>query len=115
MGSGLGLGPVLVSDGCDVVGEAADGSNALLAMSDLQPDLALIDIQLPDIDGFEVAKLLSVEGGCPAIVLISRLVTAVVVEAHDEWAVAERRYLSEESMDKLNVPVKEEAPLAISA
>ena len=32
---------------------------------------------------------------------IARLVTAVVFEAHDEWAVAERRYLSEESMNKL--------------
>ena len=50
-----------------------------------------------------------------------RLVTAVCVETHDEWAVAERRYLSEESMAKLYVdpapePVNiEETPLAISA
>ena len=34
---------------------------------------------------------------------IARLVTAVVVEAHDEWAVAERRYLSAQSMNKLAV------------
>jgi hypothetical protein len=45
----------------------------------------------------------------------------VCVETHDEWAVAERRYLSEESMSKLYTepdpePVDaEEAPLAISA
>ncbi len=45
----------------------------------------------------------------------ARLVTAVVVEAHDEWAVNERRYLSEESMAKLYAEptaesVTEEAP-----
>lgn len=45
-----------------------------------------------------------------------RLVTAVLVETHDAWAVAERRYPSEESMAKIGeeVPV-EEAPLAITA
>jgi putative transposase len=50
----------------------------------------------------------------PAIV---RLVTAVLVETHDEWAVAERRYLSEESMANLDPPATnaEEPPLAITA
>ena len=43
--------------------------------------------------------------------------TAVLVETHDEWAVAERRYLSEESMAKLQEPAStvEETPLAITA
>ena len=50
---------------------------------------------------------------------IARLVTAVVVEAHDEWAVAERRYLSEESMDEISTKpeaqaVSEELPLPIT-
>ena len=43
--------------------------------------------------------------------------TAVLVETHDDWAVTERRYLSEESMAKIGQPVTtvEEARLAITA
>lgn len=63
----------------------------------------------------EIKRRSNVVGIFPNDASILRLVTAVVVEAHDEWTVAERRYLSEESMIKLSAPTTEEVPLAITA
>ena len=50
---------LLESEGYDVVGEAADGAGALEAAEQLHPDVVLLDVQLPDLDGFEVAKRLA--------------------------------------------------------
>ena len=50
---------VLVADGFDVVGEAGDGPDALVAAHDLHPDVVLLDVQLPGTDGFAVAEELA--------------------------------------------------------
>jgi CheY-like chemotaxis protein len=62
---------MLEAAGYDVVGEAEDGAAALAAVRELSPDLVLLDVQLPDLDGFEVAARLRAAGGRSAIVLTS--------------------------------------------
>ena len=61
---------LLECEGFEVVGEAEDGQGALDAARELEPDVVLLDIQLPDRDGLEVAEQLSGEDG-PAVVLTS--------------------------------------------
>lgn len=62
---------MLEADGYTVVGEAENGATALQAVRELDPDLVLLDVQLPDLDGFEVATRLRAAGGRSAIVLTS--------------------------------------------
>ena len=54
-----------------VVGEAADGRSALDAVTRLRPDVVLLDVALPDIDGFEVTRRLLATGWAFAIILVS--------------------------------------------
>ena len=62
---------LLAADGFEIVGEAADGSEALAKAAELHPEVVLLDVQLPDLDGFEVAARLSTNGHSPAVVLVS--------------------------------------------
>jgi DNA-binding NarL/FixJ family response regulator len=62
---------LLLARGFDVVGEAADGAQALEAAVRLRPDVVLLDVQLPDIDGFAIAARLTSNGDSPDVVLIS--------------------------------------------
>ena len=62
---------LLEQAGYTVVGEAADGASAVSAARRLRPEVMLLDVQLPDTDGFEVARRLSEERWSPAVVLIS--------------------------------------------
>ena len=62
---------LLELEGYDVVGEAEDGESAIDAARRLRPDFVLLDVQLPDIDGFEVAERMSDEQVAPAVVLTS--------------------------------------------
>src|SRR5206468_1187502 len=58
------LGSLLVANGFDVVGEAADGREAIGAARELQPDLVLLDLTMPELDG--ISALPHVRAAAPA-------------------------------------------------
>ena len=62
---------VLETDGFDVVGVASDGETAVAETLRLAPDVVLLDVRLPDIDGFEVTARLREAGAQTTIVLTS--------------------------------------------
>jgi DNA-binding NarL/FixJ family response regulator len=62
---------LLEADGFEVLGEAADGEAALEQARRLRPQVVLLDVQLPGMDGFAVAERLAAESAAPAVVLIS--------------------------------------------
>jgi DNA-binding NarL/FixJ family response regulator len=62
---------LLEDEGYRVVAEAADGVSGVRTVLDAGPEVALVDVQLPDIDGFEVARRIGETAAPPAIVLVS--------------------------------------------
>src|SRR2546430_9455678 len=60
-----------------VISECANGAAALTALNELRPDLLLLDIQLPDTDGFSLLKSLSVE----------KLPLVIFTTAYDQYAI----------------------------
>ncbi|MGB2852791.1 MAG: response regulator transcription factor [Solirubrobacterales bacterium] len=62
---------MLESGGFAVVGEAGDGEDGIAAVEDLAPELVLLDVQLPGIDGFEVSRTLAARERGPDVILTS--------------------------------------------
>jgi CheY-like chemotaxis protein len=62
---------LLEADGFAVLGEAEDGPTALEQARRLRPQVVLLDVQLPGLDGFAVAERLATEPAAPVVVLIS--------------------------------------------
>jgi len=72
------LGIVLSHEGLDV-SHVADGSSAIAAFRDQRPDLVLLDVMLPGIDGLEVCRRIRAESGVPIVMLTAKTDTVDVV------------------------------------
>jgi DNA-binding NarL/FixJ family response regulator len=62
---------LLTAEGFEVMGDVRDGESALTAIEETRPEVVLLDVQLPGIDGFEVATRLAAVPDAPVIVLTS--------------------------------------------
>jgi DNA-binding NarL/FixJ family response regulator len=62
---------LLESEGFEVVGEVPDGASAVAAARALRPEVVLLDVQLPDVDGFALCEQLAASDDAPAVVLTS--------------------------------------------
>ena len=62
---------VLEYEGYEVVGEASDGEEAIRVAGDTAPNMVLLDVNMPGMDGFEVAQRLASEQQAPAVILTS--------------------------------------------
>jgi DNA-binding NarL/FixJ family response regulator len=88
--------------GYDVVAEAGDGASGLALVRELEPELVLLDVALPDMSGFDVADALA--GGPSAIVLVSSRDPADLGRrAHESGAVGfiSKDHLSEDTIRAL--------------
>jgi two-component system response regulator NreC len=61
----------VLSSACVVVGTTTDGTTAVSAALELEPDVVVLDISLPGISGFEVAARLRTEGSSAAVVFLT--------------------------------------------
>ncbi len=82
----LDLKEILEDDGYLVVGEAARGDDALVMIKEHEPDLALLDIKMPGLDGIEVASAL--KGSSTVVVLLTAFSQRTLIESARDAGVA---------------------------
>ncbi len=79
---------ILRDNGFDVVGEAGDGETAVALATELRPDLVIMDIRMPKLDGIEAAKRLSENHIAPVVLLTAFSQKELVEQAVDAGALA---------------------------
>ncbi|MDX2026094.1 ANTAR domain-containing response regulator [Microcella sp.] len=79
---------ILRDNGFDVVGEAGDGETAVALATELRPDLVIMDIRMPQLDGIEAAKRLSENHIAPVVLLTAFSQKELVEQAVEAGALA---------------------------
>ena len=102
----LDLRETLVAQGYDVVGEAGRGDEAVDLVRTLRPDLVILDVKMPGLDGLSAARLISAERLAAVLVLTAFSQRELVTEARDAGALA---YLVKPFQEKDLVPAIEVA------
>jgi DNA-binding NarL/FixJ family response regulator len=66
-----GLRSMLAGDGIEIVGEAASGAAAVQVVTDTGPEVVLLDLELPDMDGLEVLRQIRGTAAAPALLVVT--------------------------------------------
>ena len=84
----LDLKEILVESGFDVVGESARGDEAIELVRSLKPDLAILDIKMPGLDGVSAASIINEEIGTPVLLLTAFSQRDLIQSARDAGVAA---------------------------
>lgn len=84
----LDLKETLEEEGYEVIGETGRGDTAIDLVRSLRPDLAILDIKMPGLDGLEAARIIGEERICGVLVLTAFSQREIVEQARDAGALA---------------------------
>ena len=84
----MDLAEMLAEEGYDVVGQAGDGQRAVELAEELRPDLTILDVKMPVLDGIAAAERIAAQRICPVVILTAFSQRELVERARDAGAMA---------------------------
>src|SRR3954465_14833343 len=84
----MDLAEMLSDEGYDVVGQAADGARAIELAEELRPDLVILDVKMPVLDGIAAAERIAGARIAPVVILTAFSQRELVERARDAGAMA---------------------------